>query len=123
VPQANPDQMKAVEANAMSIIEPLAATMAATKTKTPEAAAKVAAKLTKAMRGVVQEAAKQGSVEAAQQYVTDKLPNALKGHGVTADATDMAKAVSAGVGLAKTQFSKGAVTPEGVDRGQIQEYP
>ncbi|MDD3885174.1 MAG: PLxRFG domain-containing protein [Gallionella sp.] len=111
VPQASPAQMQAIEANAMSVIEPLAKTMAATKTKTPEAQAKVAAKLAKAMRGVVQEAAKQGSIEAAQQYVTDKLPNALKGHGVTADATDMAKAVNAGVGLARTLYSKGATKP------------
>ena len=110
VPQASPAQMQAIEANAMSIIEPLANTMAEAKTKTPEAQAKVAAKLAKAMRGVVQEAAKQGSIEAAQQYVTDKLPNALKGHGVTADAADMAKAVNAGVGLARTLYSKGAMS-------------
>lgn len=110
VPQANAAQMQAIEANAMSIIEPLANTMAEAKTKTPEARTKVAAKLAKAMRGVVQEAAKQGSIEAAQQYVTDTLPNALKGHGVTADASDMAKAVNAGVGLARTLYSKGAST-------------
>ncbi|MBK8772108.1 MAG: hypothetical protein IPM06_17025 [Rhizobiales bacterium] len=101
-------QMAAVEENAMAVIEPLAATMAATKTKTPKGQAKVAAKFAKAMRGVVQEAAKQGSIEAAQQYVTKNLPAALKGLGVTADAVDMAKAVNAGVGLARTQFSKGA---------------
>jgi len=110
VPQASPAQMQAIEANAMSVIEPLAKTMAEAKTKTPEAQTKVAAKLAKTMRAVVQEAAKQGSIEAAQQYVTDNLPNALKGHGVSADATDMAKAVNAGVGLARTQFSKGAST-------------
>lgn len=108
VPQASPEQMKAVEENAMSVIEPLAQTLAQTKTKTPEGQAKVAAKMVKAMRGVVQEAAKQGSIEAAQQHVTENLPKALKGLGVTTDAADMAKAVNAGVGLAKTQFSKGA---------------
>ncbi|MBK8772989.1 MAG: hypothetical protein IPM06_21505 [Rhizobiales bacterium] len=114
-------QMAAVEENAMAVIEPLAATMAATKTKTPKGQAKVAAKFAKAMRGVVQEAAKTGSIEAAQQYVTKNLPTALKGLGVTADAVDMAKAVNAGVGLARTQFSKGATEPQTSPRQSIQE--
>lgn len=126
IPQANPAQMAAIEENAMAVIEPLAKTMAETKTKTPEGQAKVAAKMVKAMRAVVQEAAKQPSIEAAQQYVADKLPAALKGHGVVADAADMAKAVNAGVGLARTQFSKGAVVP--IDRRAVdalygERYP
>lgn len=107
------EQMKAVEDHAMTVIEPLAMTLAKTKTETPGGQAKIAKAMTATMRGVVQEAAKQSSVEAAQQYITDKLPNALKGHGVAVDAADMAKAVSAAVGQAKTQYSKGAVeTPE-----------
>jgi hypothetical protein len=104
----NSAQMAAVEDHAMTVIEPMAAELAKAKTDTPGGQAKIAKAMVSAMRSVVSEAAKLPSVEAAQQYITDKLPNALKGHGVVMDAPDMAKAVSAAVGQAKTQYSKGA---------------
>jgi len=101
----NAAQMQAVEPHAMAVIQPLAETFAAAKTKTPEAHAKVAKALTAAMRGVVQAAAKQSSVEAAQAYIEAKLPEALKGHGVAVDAPEIAKEISAAVEQAKTVYS------------------
>lgn len=101
-------QMQAVEPHAMQVVEPMVKALAEAKSPTPGGQAKVTANLTKAIRSVVTEAAKQPSVEAAQAHIEANLPAALKGQGVAKDAEDIAKAVSVAVGQARTQFSKGA---------------
>jgi len=110
----NAAQMQAVEPHAMRVVQPLAEIFAEAKTKTPEARSKVTKALVAAMRGVVQEAAKQPTVEAAQAHIEAKLPEALKGHGVQVDAPEIAKEISAAVAQAKTLYSKAAVTGQTV---------
>lgn len=104
----SPAQMQAVEPHAMAVIEPIAKQLAEAKGRTPEAQSKVQARLTRVMREVVQEAAKKPNVAEAQAHITSRLPEALKGLGVSQDAADIAKAVSAAVGQANTVYSRGA---------------
>lgn len=103
-------QMQAVEPHAMQVIEPMAKALAEAKTKTPEGQAKIATNLAAAMREVVQESAKLYTVGEAQAYIVNRMPAALKGHGVSQDAEDIAKAVAAAVGQASTVYSKGATS-------------
>lgn len=114
-------QMKAVEEHAMRVVQPIAEIFAEAKTKTPEAHAKVTKALAGTMRRVVQEAAKQPTLDAAQAHIQAALPEALKGHGVQADVTEIANEIVNAVEQARTEYSRAGVTP--ITQTQFDDLP
>lgn len=117
-------QMQAIEPHAMAVIEPMAKELAKAKSDKPDAQVKIANALVRALRGVVTEAAKKGSVEEAQAHILKAMPAALKGRGVMMDAPEIAKAVSVAVDQVRgiTPSQRGA-EPRLIGSGSIAHEP